>query len=121
MSGSSAKIAHASHHSTNKAAREGSSVSVGNRKNSSQTGASKATLSSYIRSSAQGKQLKQSAVGSRNQIGIGGHLNSQISKGHRSLASGAIGGNHFGSMGGAAEPKHREANQNNQASTTLNL
>ena len=47
-------------------------------------------MGSYIRTSQNSKQIKQS-TGSRNQVGIGGHLNSQVSnnkQGHRSINSG---------------------------------
>ena len=63
-------------------------MSIGNRKNSQSQ--QKASLSSYIRQSQGSKQLK-STVASRNQVGmgIGGHLNSQVSKNgqHRTVAS----------------------------------
>lgn len=65
--------------------REGSSLSIGNRKNSQSN--QKTSLSNLIKQSQGGKQIKNS-ITSRNQAGIGGHVNSQASKvGHRSVAS----------------------------------
>ena len=55
----------------------------------SQVAQQKALLGSYIRTSQNGQQIKK-ASGSRNQVGIGGHMNSQVSntKNHRSINSG---------------------------------
>ena len=69
--------------------RDGSSASNGSRK-VNQLQQQKAILGNYIRTSQNSKQIKQS-TGSRNQMGIGGHLNSQVTKqGHRSINSGGV-------------------------------